>query len=160
MRVFRLRAIRSAVLLLVPVIGGNAVAQGPPPNKLPVEKTRPLAEVAAGDQNFSPYTPAHPYSELMPGVLSRTVFEAAGPAGYRVEVSDLRVSAGRRGEDLKLPGAAFFEVRSGSGAILVGGKRQELQGGSTAAVSEGQAFTLDCAAGQPLTIRAYLVRGQ
>ncbi len=160
MRIFHLRAIRSAVLSFLPVIGANALAQAPPPNKLPVEKTRPLTEVPTGDQNFSPYTPAHPFSELMPGVLSRTIFEAAGPSGYRVEVRDLRVTAGRRGEDIKLPGAAFFEVRSGSGAILVGGKRQELQAGSTAAVSEGQAFTLDCAAGQPLTIRAYLVRGQ
>ncbi len=120
-----------------------------------------MPEVTAGDQRFSSYEPAHPYTTLSAGVLSRTVFEAAGPPGYRVEVRDLRVDGGGHAENVTLPGATFLETRYGSGGLVVtGGKRQDLQLGTVTSVSQGQSFTLDSAVGQPLILRAYLLKSE
>jgi hypothetical protein len=128
--------------------------------KLPIEKTRPLPEVAAGDTNFSSYKPANPYEELGPNVLGRTIFDAAVSVGYRVEIRDLRVDAKKKGEDIKLPGAAFLEVQGGSGILTMTGKRQELPPGSTFSIAQGQAFTLESTSDQPLAIRARVVRAE
>jgi len=114
--------------------------------------------VAAGDTGFSTYKPANPYEEMGPSLLGRTVFAASGPAGYRVEVRDLRVDAKRKAEDIRLPGALFLEVQSGSGIVTVAGNRQELSSGSTFSIPQSQAFTLEATSDQPLTIRARLVR--
>jgi hypothetical protein len=152
------RYLRLAPILALSIL--EARGQTPAPNKVPVEKTRPLPEIPAGDQKFSSYAPAHPYTELAPSVLSRTVFEAPGPTGYRVEVRDLRVAAGKKAENLTLPGAVIFEVRYGAGGIVIGGKRQALELGSEASISEGQTFSLESSGEQPLTIRAYLLRSQ
>ena len=157
MRFIHLRVVPFLTLCVLSRIACDA--QTPPRDKVPVEKTRPLPEVPSGDQKFSNYTPAHPYVEIVPGVLSRTVFEAAGPPGYRVEVRDLRIGPGKKVPNISLPGAVFLEVRYGGGAIVIGAKRQELQLGSTASISEGQSFELDSGE-QPLTIRAYLLRSE
>ncbi len=134
--------------------------QGPTRGRIPIEKTHPLPEVAASDKNFSGYKPANPYQELGPSALTRTIFTAAGPAGYRVEVRDLRVDAKKRGEDIALPGAAFLEVQAGSAVLVLAGKRQELRPGSTLSMPQGQAFTLETTSDQPLTIRARIVRAE
>jgi len=126
--------------------------------KIPIEKTRPLPEIAASDKTFSSYRPAIPYEELQPNVLTRTIFDAAGPSGFRVEVRDLQVDAKKKGENIQLPGAAFLEVRGGSGVLTMADKRQDLPLGSTFSVPQGQSITLEATSDQPLTIRVRLVR--
>lgn len=129
-------------------------------HKFAVEKTRPLPEAGAGEQRFSSYEPARGYSELAPGVLNRPFFGAAGPPGYRIELRDLFVAPGRKGQRLSLPGAAFLEVRDGSAVILVGDKRQELPIGATVSVNQGQSFDIEATSQQPLVIRVALLQAQ
>src|SRR5215472_8823698 len=77
-------------------------------DRIPIQKTHPLPEIAPGNQNFSNYKPAEPYEELGPNAMVRTIFEAAGPGGYRIEVKDLRVDAGKKAENIRFPGAAVL----------------------------------------------------
>jgi mannose-6-phosphate isomerase-like protein (cupin superfamily) len=123
----------------------------------PRQKTRPLPEVPADDKNFSSYQPTTPYLQAGANLLSRTVFAADGPAGYRVEVQDLMVAPHKNTDVTTLPGAAFFEVRYGSGALVEGSKRQEIKNGSTFSVPQGQAFTLENTSELPLVARVHIV---
>jgi quercetin dioxygenase-like cupin family protein len=134
--------------------------QQPNQHPLPIEKTRPLPEVPANDTHFSTYKPANPYEELRPGVLARTIFEAAGPPGYRIEVQDLRVDAKAKGEDIRLPGAAFLEVQDGTGIVTTGAKRQEVSPGAMIAVSAGQAFAAEATSDRPLAIRVRVIKAE
>jgi hypothetical protein len=142
------------------LLGFSGCSQVPTRGRIPIEKTHPLPEVAAGDTSFSSYKPAIPYEEMGPSILGRKIFDAAGPAGYRIEVRDLRVDARRKAEDIRLPGASFLEVQSGSGILTMAGNRRELPSGSTFSVPQGQAFTLEATSDQPLTIRARLVKAE
>src|SRR5260221_2105804 len=85
--------------------------------QFPLEKTKPLPEVASRDQNFSKYEPPSPFSQTAPGLFTRTVYQSDGPLGYRVEVRDLSVAAKKRVENISLHGAAFVEVLYGTGAF-------------------------------------------
>jgi quercetin dioxygenase-like cupin family protein len=138
--------------------GGCSHDRRPTQDQIPIEKTRPLPELAANDTHFSSYEPAVPYKEFRPNVLARTIFEAAGPPGYRVEVCDLRIDAKKKGEGIRLPGAAFLEVEDGAGILTVGEKPQELSPGATLSVSMGQPFAVEATSDRPLTIRARVVR--
>lgn len=132
--------------------------EAPSQRNLSIEKTRPLSEVPLGDQHFSNYKPANPYAELASGILTRTVFEASGPTGYRVEVRDIEVDPKKRAESLRLPGAAFIEVLYGRGVVVIGRKRDELPPGTNFSVPEGQTFMLESTSEQPLLLRAKLVK--
>jgi hypothetical protein len=125
-----------------------------------IEKTRPLPEVSAGDQNFSAYKPAHAFIEIAPAVLTRTVFQGPGPAGFRIEVRDLQLAAHKSAGDLTLPGAAFAEVRYGAGTMTAGEKHQELALGTTLSISQGQRFSLESTSDQPLIIRVHLLTAE
>jgi hypothetical protein len=155
-RTYRLVALCLACFLLLPTACSKG--GGPRQAKMSVEKTRPLTEVAAGDQYFSSYKPANPYVELVPGVLTRTLFRAAALGNYQVEVRDIRVASGKKGENLKLDGAAFLQVQSGTGAALIEGKRQDLSPGATFSVPQGQALTIESSSGAPLILRVELVK--
>lgn len=126
-------------------------------DQVQIDKTRPLPEVAAGDQNFSSYKPANVFSEMAPALLARTVFQSPGPNGYRIEVRDLRLAGRKQAEGLTLPGAAFGEVRYGSGAVVIGDRRQDLALGATLSISQGQRFSLQSTSDQPLVIRFHLI---
>ena len=141
-------------------LSGCSHNQEPRRGRILIERTLPLPEVASGDTSFSSYKPANPYEEMGPSILARTIFDTAGPAGYRVEVRDLRVDAKRKAEDIRLPGAGFLEVQGGSGILTMVGKPQELPPGSMFSVPQGQAFTLEATSDQPLTIRARVVRAK
>jgi hypothetical protein len=160
MEFIRGRLIRLVALCVMSGFAGCSRTQESTRGKLPIEKTRPLPEVAAGETNYSSFKPAIPYEELGPSILARTIVDAVGPAGYHVEVRDLRVDAKRRSEDIRLPGAAFLEVLDGSGVLIVGGKPQEAPTGATFSISQGQSFTLEVRSDQPLTIRARVVRAE
>ncbi len=119
-----------------------------------------LPKAAPGEKNFSQYQPRQPYSQLNPGIMTRTLFEVATSNGYRVEVRDVLVGPRQRTERVSLPGAAVFEIRSGGGILTVNGKRQELSPGSTLSLSEGQAFSIENNSDAPITIRVYLIIAQ
>ena len=127
--------------------------------QVPIEKTRPLPEVSAGAA-LSSYQPANPFTEMAPLVLTRTIFQAPGPAGYQVEVRDLRVAPRHQAADLTLPGAAFAEVRYGSGTFAAGDNRQKLGPGMAWSISQGQKFSLESAGDQPLIVRVHLLAAQ
>lgn len=122
-----------------------------------IEKTHPLPEISASDQNFSSYSPAVAFAEIAPSVLSRTVYQGAGPAGYRLEVRDLRLAPGKKSADLTLLGAGFAQVRSGSGTMTASDKRQDLPSGATWSISQGQHFSLESTSDQPFIIRVQLL---
>jgi hypothetical protein len=129
-------------------------------SKVQIEKTRPLPEVAASDQNFSSYKEAHPFTEMAPTLLSRTIFQGGGPNGYRIEIRELRLDGQKTAENLTLPGATFAQVRYGSGVITLGDQRQELALGTTIPISQGQRFSLQSNSAQPLVLRVHLVSAE
>jgi len=110
----------------------------------------------AGELKFSEYKPESPYTELVPGLLTRTVHPADSGAGYRVEVRDFLVGPAQRTSQASLPGPAIFEIRSGGGLITAGGKSTEVRVGSTLAVPEGEAFTIENKGDVAITVRVHL----
>ena len=66
---------------------------------------------------------------------------------------------GKQSAPMTLQGAAFIEVRSGSGALQTGGQRQDLQSGAMVAVSQDQSFTIANSGEFMLTLRVYIVTG-
>jgi hypothetical protein len=98
----------------------------------------------------------NPYQQLVPGLLTRTLFTASSGAGFRVEVRDLLVGPRQTTSPVSLPGAAVFEVRSGSGLVTLAGDSQEVQPGSSFALSEGGEFAIKNETAVPLIIRAHL----
>jgi len=136
-----------------------ALAACKQPGTISLEKTRPLPESVPGTGNFSS-EPAKPYSQSSPNLFARVVFEADGPPGYRVEVRDLMIPPKKKAADVKLPGAAFLEVRYGAALLTLDGRQQQLAMGNTLAISQGQAFTVESTSNESLTIRAQIVRAQ
>lgn len=128
-------------------------------SKEQAQKTRPLPEVAADDKNFSGYHAAKAFAQAPSGHFGRTLYQSDGPPGYRVEVQDLSVASKKRVDSISLPGAAFLDVRSGSGIITVAEKKQELIVGSSFSVNQGQSFALEATSDYPLTVRVYLIAG-
>jgi hypothetical protein len=120
------------------------------------DKTSLLPGATPSDKNFSPYQPPNGYAEMTKGLLSRTVFESAGPPGTRIEIRDLFVGPGQSSESASLPGAAVFDVRSGSGSLVHGGQSQEVKTGTTIGISEGESFAIQNQADLPIIIRVNL----
>lgn len=110
----------------------------------------------SGKIGFAQYEPQNPYDQLAPGLLTRTLHRVASGTGYRVEVRDLLVGPGQQTSEVSLPGAGVFELRSGSGVITAGGKRQETRVGSAFALSEGQTFAISNRGEAPIAIRVHL----
>lgn len=102
---------------------------------------------------LSSYEPQNPYSELTPGLWTRTLFQTAVGGGYRIEIRDLAVSPGKKVTKILLPGAAIFDVRSGTGTLTSGGKRQEIRFGSTFSIDDGTDFDLENTSALVLAMR-------
>lgn len=109
-----------------------------------------------GQPPLSKYQPDKPYVPLAPGVLTRTVYQTTNGQAHRIEVRDLLVGPGRSSSSVTLPGAAVFEVRSGSGLVTTAGKRQEVATGATFLLSEGEAFTIENKTDLPITMRVHV----
>jgi len=124
------------------------------------EKTPLLPEAGADERNFSPDQPKSPYVEAAKGLLTRTVFETDAPGDLHIEVRDLLVGPGQTTASVSLPGAAVFEVRLGSGTVIVNGKAREIQTGATMAVSEGESFVIENKGENPIAIRVHLIRAK
>jgi hypothetical protein len=132
-----------------------------------------LPEAAADAKNLSNYEPIRPYS-VAGSVLTRTVFQANAPGGstanalggspanapgaYHVEVLDWAIPARRETGTTALPGAAFFEVRSGSGTLVLGQQQQKLGPGATFSASQGQPFEIKNGGEGLLHLRIYIVK--
>jgi hypothetical protein len=116
-----------------------------------------LTAPAPGEATFSDYQPEIPYSEEIPGCLTRTVYEADSGEGYRILIRDLLVGPGKSAAGISLPGAAVLEVRSGSGSLVLGGETVKLATGSTVEVAAGQPIDLENASQIALTIRAFIL---
>ena len=132
--------------------GGSAdPLPGPPPD----------AEI-----QYSPYSPANPQEEIASGLLSQNAFDtgegtdaaAAPPGRYGVTVRNLLVGPGKSTEAASLPGGGVFEVRSGAGTVTIGDREQEIAGGSTFSVSEGESFRLRNTSDTGLALRVYVIR--
>ena len=121
------------------------------------EKTPLLPETGPDERNFSPVQFKNPYTELSKGLLTRTVFETDTPGALHIEVRDLLVGPGQTTVGTSLPGAAVFDVRLGSGNLVLDGKTRELQTGTTVAISEGQSFVIENREGNPIAIRVHLI---
>jgi hypothetical protein len=121
------------------------------------QKTPALPPLSTDEKSFASYQPEKSYTALGTSLLGRTVFEGDGPPGYQIGVRDWKVSPGKHTGAMTLPGAAFFEVRSGEGSLSTGGQMTDLKLGSTFSISQGQQFELSSSEGLPLSLRLYLV---
>lgn len=119
-----------------------------------------LPKASPGDTKYSSQQPKNPYTTLAAGIMTRTLFESSSGRGYRVEVRDLLVGPGQRAENVSLPGAAVFEIRSGNGVLTVAASARELKLGSTFALAEGQSFTVENKSDSALAMRVYLFRAE
>ena len=124
------------------------------------KRTRPLPEVPANDKNISEAPVAKAFVLAPAGHLSRTFFQTEGPPGYRVELQDLSLAPKKRVDNISFPGAAFLDVRYGSGILTLGDHKQELSVGSSFSVSQGQSFSLESTGEHPLSVRAFLIGAQ
>ncbi|MGC1521031.1 MAG: hypothetical protein WA803_05780 [Steroidobacteraceae bacterium] len=118
------------------------------------QTTQLLAEASAGESNFSSYSAQNPYQKAGKNLLTRTVFEAPGPDGMRIEVRDLFVSPGRTADKVSLPGAAVLEVLGGEGKMTVGDKSQELSQGTSVSLGQDATCSLESRGITPLVLRA------
>jgi hypothetical protein len=75
-----------------------------------------------------------------------------------VELWDLLVGPGKRSAAARLPGGAVFEIRAGSGRIILDGAERAIRPGETFPVAEGTSFVLvNSRTDLGLTIRAVIV---
>ena len=131
-------------LILTTYPGQTQKPQGPRPD-------RPENNV-----KFSSYKPENPYTQFVPGLLSRKVFETPTEDAYQIEVREFFVLPGQRTSEFSLPGSAVFEVLMGSGVLNVSGKSQEAKTGSSFAYPKGAPVTFENKSDIPITLRAYV----
>src|SRR5260370_33028283 len=112
------------VICLVVVLSFAGCTRRPKDERVDI-KTALLPEAAADEKNLSSYQPAKPYAAAVNGLLARTVFQAEGPAGSRIEVRDWKVPVGKQADDTTITGAELIEVRAGSGKLHAGHKKQD-----------------------------------
>ena len=123
-------------------------------------ETGPLPSPPPPEQmKLSNYEPQKGFTQISPGLATRTVFvvEPTAKDPYHVEVQDVMV-ASREAVSIPLQGAATFEVRSGSGTATIGARSQEIGAGSTFSVSEGDPLKIAAKADGPISLRAYVVK--
>jgi hypothetical protein len=146
---FTLFAAFAAITSQLACSGSRGGDTGPLPPPPPQEQMK-LAD----------YQPQQGYTQVSPGLSTRTVFvvEPTAKDPYHVEIQDLIVAPGKEAVSVPLQGAAVLEVRTGSGTATVGQKSQELGGGSTFSVAEGEPLTLAAKGDGPLNLRAYVVK--
>ncbi len=89
---------------------------GPLPPPPPQEQAR-----------LSDYQPEKAFSQISPGLATRTVFvvEPTAKDSYHVEVQDVIVAPGKEAS-IPLQGAATFEVTGGGGSVTIGGDHTNL----------------------------------
>lgn len=149
------RLLRSiAGFIALAILATPACQRGP----APAQGQRP-PDAPAGA--LSDYSPAQPYRQLAQGILAQTVYVAEADGPFTAELWDLIVGPGMRSEAAVLPGAAIFEIRSGTGTVSVGGQGRDARMGMTFSIPEGEQFTVvNGSPDQALMIRATVVRAR
>jgi len=118
-----------------------------------------FSAIAFQQARLSDYQPEKAFSQISPGLATRTVFvvEPTAKDSYHVEVQDVIVAPGKEAS-IPLQGAATFEVTGGGGSATIGARSHELGTGSTFAVPEGEPLKIAAKGDAPMTLRAYVVR--
>lgn len=119
-----------------------------------------LPKASAGENKFSDYQPRNPYSQLVTGLLTRTLYETSSGNGYRIEVRDLLVAPQQHSASTTLPGSALCQVLSGDGVLTAGEKNRDLKLGSTFTIPEGEAFAIQNKSDSPFVIRVDLFKAE
>lgn len=122
--------------------------------------TGPLPPPPAQDIRVSDYQPQKAFTQVSPGLSTRSVFvvEPTEKNPYHVDVQDILVAPGKEAVPVPLQGAGVFEVRTGSGTATIGEKSQELSAGSTFSVAEGETLKIAAKGDGPIALRAYVVK--
>lgn len=115
-----------------------------------------LPPAPSDEVKFSAYSPASPYVQQAPGVLSRKAFVASSGAGYRVEVQDLLIGPRQKARSITMPGPAVVEVRGGNAVMSDGDLKRELKEGLTFLLVEGGALLIDNDADHAASLRVHL----
>ena len=146
-------------LLVVAIVAAQACQRAPAPAAASAQGQPPTAPAAAGP--LSDFSPAQPYRQLAQGLLAQTIYTADADGPFAIEVWDLIVGPGQRSEPAALPGAAIFEIRSGTGRVTVAERDREAKMGATFSIAEGERFTIvNGSPDQALTIRVTVVRAR
>ena len=119
-----------------------------------------LPKPADAGQKLSSYQPNNPYNQLAPGLLSRKLYETAGPKGTHLEVNDLLVGPRRHSASATLNGTAVVEVKSGEGLVRLDGKEQKLQLGTTFTIPQGASVVFENDTEAPLAMQVHLIRAE
>ena len=124
------------------------------------DNTGPLPSPSPDQMKLADYEPQKGFTQVSPGLAMRTVFvvEPTARDPYHVEVQDVIVAPGRDAVQIPLQGAATFEVRSGSGTVMIAGRSQDVGAGSSFSVSEGEPLMIAAKADGPITLRGYVVK--
>lgn len=106
------------------------------------------------------YEPRLPFKELGPNVLARTMYSDNADTEYAVEARELAVPPGKTVSDLKLPGAAIFQLREGSAVARIGDRTQLIGAGAAFVAAEGASVTLENKGETPLFLRVHVVKAK
>lgn len=117
-----------------------------------------LQKPADAEQHLSTYQPRSPYSQFVPGLLARTVYQTAGPMGTRIAVTDYLVGPKQHTSSVTLPGAAICEVKSGDGVVKFAGTELKVNSGTTFAIPQGTAVVFENNSELPLAIQIHLIQ--
>ena len=119
-----------------------------------------LRKARPDETDFSSYRPQNPFSQLAPGMMTRTLYKTAGGGGLQVEVRDLLVGPQQHTGVVTLPGSAVCEIRFGRGVLTAGGKGREFDVGTTFVLADSESFTIENKSDSPVTIRVHLFKGE
>lgn len=87
-----------------------------------------LPQASPNESKFSPYEPAHPYQQIVKGLLGRKLHATTtAEAGAVIEVHDFLVGPKQKTESYTLPAASIFQVKSGTGVLNVENKPQKIE---------------------------------
>jgi hypothetical protein len=119
-----------------------------------------LPKPADAGQKLASYQPKNPYNQLVPGLLSRKLYETAGPRGTLLEVNDLLVGPRQHSGGATLNGTAVVEVKSGEGLVRLDGNEQKLQLGTTFTIPQGASVVFENDTESPLAMQVHLIRAE
>jgi hypothetical protein len=144
-----------ALAVVCSLLACQTAPQTPPASPPPTP-----AYTAFSPQTPSPYTPAQPMRQLVPGLMVRTTYKAESRGRYQVEIWEMLVGAGKKSEAATLPGAAVIEIASGEGTFTIAGNAREVRTGDVFSIDEGQQVVIEGRSqGTGLMIRATVIRG-
>lgn len=119
----------------------------------------PLPPPPSQHVTFAGSTPEHPFHLEVGNVLSRTVFEAAGPSNSVVEVRDFMLPPHAKSQLAAFPGPALLDIYSGEGALWPGQKGEKgerLVPGQVRSVPAGQVLLFDNQGAYPMIVRLFV----